>query len=139
MYNMYVHVCTSCLCFSHACVKSNFIATWSIASVFVYIAPSGSPTQFHVIVLNSTAIEAEWNPPLFNLRNGNIRGYKLFIQPVGGEETVIDIVTNASVPAEYIVSELQPNTAYILSILAYTTADGVRSIHLTARTYREGG
>ena len=95
--------------------------------------PTGPPTSFHVVVLNTTAIEVQWNLPLFQLRNGIIRGYRLFIQQQGEErERTINIVGNDT--TEYIISGLEPGTAYIVSALAYTVGDGPRSIHLTVST-----
>ena len=95
--------------------------------------PTGPPTSFHVVVLNTTAIEVQWNLPLFQLRNGIIRGYRLFIQQQEEEqERTINIVGNDT--TEYIISGLEPGTAYIVSALAYTVGDGPRSIHLTVST-----
>ena len=94
--------------------------------------PTAPPTSFHVVVLNTTAIEVQWGLPLWNLRNGIIRGYKLFVQQQGRQERMINIVGNDT--TEYIVSGLEPGTAYIVSALAYTVGDGPRSIHLTVLT-----
>jgi len=94
--------------------------------------PTGPPTAFHAVVLNSTAIEVQWNLPLFNLRNGIIRGYKLFVQRQNQEERTINIPGNRT--NEYILSRLDPGTAYVVSVLAYTVGDGPRSIHLTVIT-----
>ena len=94
--------------------------------------PTGPPTSFHVVVLNTTAIEVQWGLPLWNLRNGIIRGYKLFVQQQGQQERMINIAGNDT--TEYIVSGLEPGTAYIVSALAYTVGDGPRSIHLTVLT-----
>ena len=115
---------------------------FSLTSFFLSLSPSpfshlteptGPPTSFHVVVLNTTAIEVQWNLPLFQLRNGIIRGYRLFIQQEGEEqERTINIVGNDT--TEYIISGLEPGTAYIVSALAYTVGDGPRSIHLTVST-----
>ena len=105
----------------------------NLASCYFLPAPTGPPTNFHVVVLNSTGIEIQWNLPPYNLRNGIIRGFKLFVQPEGqGEEQVYTISNNET--DEYIVGRLTPSTAYVCSILAYTIADGPRSIHLTVIT-----
>ena len=37
----------------------------------------------------------------------------------------------------YIVGNLERNTAYTFSVLAYTVADGPKSIHLTVATLRK--
>ena len=105
----------------------------------ILVAPDGPPADFHVVVLNSTAIEAQWNIPSFNQRNGLIRGYILFVQQVGGIEEEID-VNNTAYAITYVVNDLLPDTAYVVSVLAYTMVglEGPRSIHLTARTYSFG-
>ena len=97
-------------------------------------APTGPPTSFHVVVINSTAVEVLYDLPLFDLTNGIVRGYKIFVDPADGssDEMVYNIVGNTTL--SYIVGGLKPATAYIFSILAYTVADGPRSIHLTAIT-----
>ena len=84
------------------------------------------------MVVNSTAIEALWELPAIDVRNGIIRGYKLFVQSSGRDIRNITIPNNQTLA--YIVSGLQRATLYTFSILAYTVADGPRSIFLTATT-----
>lgn len=67
------------------------------------------------------------------MRNGFIRGYKLFVQTRDGT-TVKSITIPDNETMAYIVGGLQRATAYTFSILAFTVADGPRSIHLTAVT-----
>ena len=95
-------------------------------------APDGPPTSFHLEVINSTAIEASWELPGVNVRNGIIRGYKLFVQSGGRVVRNITIANNQTLA--YIVSGLERATPDTFSILAYPVADGPRSIHLTAAT-----
>ena len=103
-----------------------------------HAAPSGPPTNFHVVVLNCTAVEAQWDLPRFDLRNGIIRGYKLFLgYPYGADIRKLIITGNTTV--SFIVSPLRPSTTYSFSILAYTVGDGPRSIHLSAQTRRLDG
>ena len=105
-----------------------------------YTAPTSAPDDFHVVVINSTAIEVEWELPPYNSRGGIIRGYRLFVQqlPVasGGQERTITIPDNTT--EGYIVGGLTPATHYRFSALAYTSVgDGPRSIHLTVATLGE--
>ena len=95
-------------------------------------APDGPPTSFHLVVVNGTAIEAMWELPEINVRNGIIRGYKLFIQ--SGSRDIRNITITNNQTLAYIVGGLERATPYTFSILAYTVADGPRSIHLTAAT-----
>ena len=134
--NTYIYYCT--LLYDYR------ILTYYIPLYIILIicspAPEGPPTNFHAIVLNRTAIEAQWDQPLLSLRNGNIRGYKLFVQPRGGSEREIDIPVNTTLGVSYIIRDLRPRTVYIISVLAYTTGEmrGPRSIHLTAQTLSLG-
>ena len=99
-----------------------------------HTAPSGPPSQFHIQAINETAIEAQWELPNQNERNGIIRGYKLYVQ--SADENVINVfnITNNNTLV-YVISDREPKTAYTVSILAYTNAgDGPKSIHLTAVT-----
>ena len=91
-----------------------------------------------MVVVNSTAIEVQYDLPPLDSRNGIIRGYKIFVEEAGGDgsEMVIDVMDNSSLA--YIVKGLKPATAYVFSMLAYTVGDGPRGIHLTAITNPEG-
>ena len=53
-----------------------------------------------------------------------------------GSERVIDVTNRRE--DEAIVGDLEPGTAYSFSVLAYTVADGPRSIYLTLSTFSEG-
>ena len=102
-------------------------------SISTFTAPDGPPTSFDLMVINSTAIEALWELPEIGVRNGIIRGYKLFVQSMGRDIRNITISNNQTLA--YIVGGLERSTPYTFSILAYTLAgDGPRSIHLTAVT-----
>ena len=96
-------------------------------------APTAPPAQFHLVPINTTAIEARWRLPHVNYRGGIILGYKIFMQTTdGGSETLFNTENNATV---YLIRGLQPATLYKFSVLAYTSAgDGPRSIHLTIST-----
>ena len=95
-------------------------------------APSGPPSQFHIEAINETAIEAQWDLPGRYERNGIIRGYRLFVLTGDLVVKVINITNNNTLV--YIIGGLEPSTAYTVSMLAYTVADGPKSIHLTAVT-----
>ena len=107
----------------------------TIPTLPVYTAPDGPPTSFNLVVVNSTAIEALWELPEINVRNGIIRGYKLFVQSSGKDIRNVTIMNNETLA--YIVGGLERATPYTFSILAYTVADGPRSIYLTAATLCE--
>ena len=99
---------------------------------YTLTAPGGPPSQFHIEAINETAIEAQWDLPGYYERNGIIRGYKLFVST--GDMVIRDINITNNNTVVYLVGGLEPRTAYTVSILAYTVADGPKSIHLTAVT-----
>ena len=106
--------------------------------MFLLTAPTGPPTSFHVVILNSTSVEVQYDLPLFDLRNGLIRGYKIFVEQADGKGNEVLYNISGNISFAYIIGELKPATAYVFSVLAYTVADGPRSIHLTAITNPEG-
>ena len=99
-----------------------------------HAAPTGAPRNFHVVAINKTAIEVQWDLPPFGSRGGVIRGYKLFFRAANGEEEMLINIPDNTTDV-YIVEGLEPNTSYTFSVLAYTSVgDGPRSIHLTIAT-----
>lgn len=64
----------------------------------------GPPTSFYLVVINSTAIEASWELPEIDVRNGIIRGYKLFVQSSGEDIRNVTITNNETLA--YIIGGL---------------------------------
>ena len=86
-------------------------------------------TNFHVEVLNSTAVEVTWRPPSSTIGiNGDIRGYKIFVEKVGGDQKIIDIPEATS--RTHHITGLEKLTTYFFSILMYTVGDGPLSVRL---------
>ena len=98
------------------------------------LAPLAPPEDFHLVAINTTSIEVQWDLPPYNYRGGVIRGYKIFVRPAtGGQERTIIVPDN--VTDEYIVTGLQRDTLYRFSVLAFTSAgDGPRTLILTLDT-----
>ena len=139
MVSCYLHIIfVNCSLTALCLFKSFFIAFLRYSHpILSPTAPSAPPTSFHVVILNSTAIELQWGLPVDTFRNGIIRGYKLFIKQQGTiDDTVITVLDNST--TEYIITGLTANTAYVCSMLAFTVADGPRTIHLTAITMEDG-
>ena len=91
-------------------------------------APDVSPANFHITVLNSTAVEASWTLPTSRTGfNGQLRGFKIVVG-VNGTERRIDIPDSTALA--YIITDLQPATQHTFSMLMYTVADGPEGIHL---------
>ena len=95
-------------------------------------APSSPPSQFHIEAINETAIEAQWDLPGRYERNGILQGYRLIVRTDNMVVRDINITKNNTLV--YIIGGLEPRTAYTVSVLAYTVANGPESIHLTAVT-----
>ena len=87
---------------------------------FFSTAPEGPPTNFHVIVINSTSVEVQWDAPLRTLQNGEILGYIVFVLPDGGTERQIDFPTNSTdFDVARIIAGLTPSSTYSFSVIAY--------------------
>ena len=69
--------------------------------------------------------------PSYNDLNGILRGYKLTVQSLGSNKSMIDLSPDIT---EYLIKHLTPSTSYEVSVLAYTIGDGPKSIHLLATT-----
>uniref|UniRef100_A0A670KKX1 protein-tyrosine-phosphatase n=1 Tax=Podarcis muralis TaxID=64176 RepID=A0A670KKX1_PODMU len=100
--------------------------------------PSAPPRKVEVEVLNSTAIQVSWRSPLQNRQHGQIRGYQVhYIRMENGEASglpqikdvmLADAQVSAAAAAEMIIAGLQPETAYSITVAAYTMkGDGARS------------
>nr|XP_034974762.1 receptor-type tyrosine-protein phosphatase S isoform X1 [Zootoca vivipara] len=102
--------------------------------------PSAPPRKVEVEVLNSTAIQVFWRSPLQNRQHGQIRGYQVhYIRMENGEASglpqIKDVMladaqweTDDTAEYEMIIAGLQPETAYSITVAAYTMkGDGTRS------------
>uniref|UniRef100_A0A670KI00 protein-tyrosine-phosphatase n=1 Tax=Podarcis muralis TaxID=64176 RepID=A0A670KI00_PODMU len=102
--------------------------------------PSAPPRKVEVEVLNSTAIQVSWRSPLQNRQHGQIRGYQVhYIRMENGEASglpqIKDVMladaqweTDDTAEYEMIIAGLQPETAYSITVAAYTMkGDGARS------------
>ncbi|XP_032992852.1 receptor-type tyrosine-protein phosphatase S isoform X5 [Lacerta agilis] len=102
--------------------------------------PSAPPRKVEVEVLNSTAIQVFWRSPLQNRQHGQIRGYQVhYIRMENGEANglpqIKDVMladaqweTDDTAEYEMIIAGLQPETAYSITVAAYTMkGDGARS------------
>ena len=93
------------------------------------IAPTIAIRDFHIIIINSTAVEVVWQPPSTTVGvNGVIRGYKLFVDKINGNQTVINIVGGEN--RTHLVTGLEQSATYSFSILMYTVGDGPLSVKL---------
>ncbi len=104
------------------------------------LAPSGPPTDFHIVVLNSTTVEVQWEDPLVNTQNGEITSYVIFVRSRDGTEREIEIFTNSTeFDVARLVTDLAPSTEYSFSVSAVNAGGrGPQTLILTGTTYAIG-
>ncbi|CAI8040608.1 Soluble scavenger receptor cysteine-rich domain-containing protein SSC5D [Geodia barretti] len=91
--------------------------------------PTIAISAFHVTVVNSTVVEVTWQPPSTTVGiNGDLRGFKLFVDKIDGNQTIIDIP--GALNRAYFVTDLEELATYLFSILMYTVGDGPLSVRL---------
>uniref|UniRef100_A0A4W6F1S3 Receptor-type tyrosine-protein phosphatase F n=1 Tax=Lates calcarifer TaxID=8187 RepID=A0A4W6F1S3_LATCA len=101
--------------------------------------PGAPPRKLEVEAINSTAIRVTWKPPLQGKQHGQIRGYQVIFSRLEngeprGQPNIMDVVLpeaqvlDDSTEHEAIISGLQSETTYSVTVAAYTTkGDGARS------------
>ncbi|XP_043909993.1 receptor-type tyrosine-protein phosphatase S-like isoform X4 [Protopterus annectens] len=93
--------------------------------------PSAPPRKVEVEVMNSTAIKVLWRSPVPNKQHGQIRGYQVhYVKMENGEALGLPHIKDVMLAdaQEMIITGLQPETAYSVTVAAYTTkGDGARS------------
>ncbi|XP_077201128.1 receptor-type tyrosine-protein phosphatase delta isoform X30 [Paroedura picta] len=115
-------------------------STAEISARTMQSIPSGPPRKVEVEAVNSTSVKVTWRSPVPNKQHGQIRGYQVhYVKMENGEprgQPMLKDIMLADAQWEYddttehemIISGLQPETTYSLTVTAYTTkGDGARS------------
>nr|XP_032659274.1 receptor-type tyrosine-protein phosphatase delta isoform X23 [Chelonoidis abingdonii] len=115
-------------------------STAEISARTMQSIPSGPPRKVEVEAVNSTSVKVSWRSPVPNKQHGQIRGYQVhYVRMENGEpkgQPMLKDIMLADAQWEYddtaehemIISGLQPETTYSLTVTAYTTkGDGARS------------
>ncbi|XP_040213945.1 receptor-type tyrosine-protein phosphatase delta isoform X26 [Rana temporaria] len=115
-------------------------STTEISAKTLQSIPSGPPRKVEVEAVNSTSVKVFWRSPVPNKQHGQIRGYQVhYVRMENGESKgppMLKDVMLADAQWEYddttehemLISGLQPETAYAITVTAYTTkGDGARS------------
>ncbi|XP_042311385.1 receptor-type tyrosine-protein phosphatase delta isoform X27 [Sceloporus undulatus] len=115
-------------------------STAEISARTMQSIPSGPPRKVEVEAVNSTSVKVSWRSPVPNKQHGQIRGYQVhYVKMENGEprgQPMLKDIMLADAQWEYddttehemIISGLQPETTYSLTVTAYTTkGDGARS------------
>ncbi|XP_032439026.1 receptor-type tyrosine-protein phosphatase S isoform X19 [Xiphophorus hellerii] len=102
--------------------------------------PSGPPRKVEVEAVNSSSIKVIWRSPVPTKQHGQIRGYQVhYVRMVNGEPTGQPVIKDILIDDaqwdyddttehEMIITELQAETTYSVTVAAYTTkGDGARS------------
>lgn len=93
--------------------------------------PSGPPRKVEVEAVNSTSVKVTWRSPVPNKQHGQIRGYQVhYVKMENGEPKGQPMLKDVMLAdaQDMIISGLQPETSYSLTVTAYTTkGDGARS------------
>ncbi|XP_054982010.1 receptor-type tyrosine-protein phosphatase S isoform X12 [Sorex araneus] len=102
--------------------------------------PSAPPRKVEAEALNATAIRVLWRSPAPGRQHGQIRGYQVHYVRMEGAEArgpprIKDVMladaqweTDDTAEYEMVITDLQPETAYSVTVAAYTMkGDGARS------------
>uniref|UniRef100_A0A2K6GYK2 protein-tyrosine-phosphatase n=1 Tax=Propithecus coquereli TaxID=379532 RepID=A0A2K6GYK2_PROCO len=102
--------------------------------------PSAPPRKVEAEALNATAIRVLWRSPAPGRQHGQIRGYQVHYVRMEGAEArgpprIKDVMladaqweTDDTAEYEMVITNLQPETAYSVTVAAYTMkGDGARS------------
>ena len=90
-------------------------------------------------VKNSTSIEASWQLPPAEDRNGVIRGFKLFYKKKGSSGSSTQLTINSNSTLTKVVAGLDEYTEYEFEVLAFTSVgDGPNSFVVSERTMEDG-
>ena len=90
-------------------------------------------------VKNSTSIEASWQLPPAEDRNGVIGGFKLFYKKKGSSGSSTQITINSKSTLTKVVAGLDEYTEYEFEVLAFTSVgDGPNSSVVSERTMEDG-
>ena len=101
--------------------------------------PSKAPSSFSLTAKTSTSIEASWQLPPADSRNGIIRGFKLFYKKKGSSGSSTQIKITSESTRTKVVTGLDEYTEYEFQVLAFTSVgDGPNGTVISLRTKEDG-
>ena len=101
--------------------------------------PSKAPSSFSLTAKTSTSIEASWQSPPADSRNGIIRGFKLFYKKKGSSGSSTQIKITSESTRTKVVTGLDEYTEYEFQVLAFTSVgDGPNGTVMSVRTKEDG-
>ena len=104
-----------------------------------FAVPSQAPSNLSATVKTSTSIEASWQLPPEDFRNGNITGFKLLYKKKGSSESSTELTINSGSTLTKVVTGLDKYTEYEFQVLAFTSVgDGPKSTVKVEKTREDG-
>ena len=101
--------------------------------------PSQAPSNFSVTARTSTSIEASWQLPPADSRNGIIRGFKMFYKKKGSAGSSTQRKINSISTRTQVVTGLEKYTEYEFQVLAFTSVgDGPNGTLMSVQTNEDG-
>ena len=107
--------------------------------MFSIAVPTKPPSNFSLTAETSTSIEASWQLPPAEDRNGIITGFKLFYKKKGSAELPTRLTINSGSTLTKVVSGLDKYTEYEFQVLAFTSVgDGPNSTVKSETSLEDG-
>ena len=104
-----------------------------------FVAPTKAPSSLSLTAKTSTSIEASWQLPPAEDRNGNITGFKLFYKKKDSSGSSTEKTINGGSTLTKVVAGLDKYTEYEFEVLAFTSVgDGPKSSLESQRTMEDG-
>ena len=104
-----------------------------------FAVPSQAPSNLSATAKTSTSIEASWQLPPEDFRNGKITGFKLFHKKKSSSESSSELTINSGSTLTKVFIGLDKYAEYEFRILAFTSVgDGPNSTVMSVRTKEDG-
>ena len=104
-----------------------------------FVAPTKAPSSLSLTAKTSTSIEASWQLPPAEDRNGNITGFKLFYKKKDSSGSSTEKTINGGSNLTKVVTGLDKYTEYEFEVSAFTSVgDGPKSSVESQRTLEDG-
>ena len=108
-------------------------------SNLLFVVPTQAPGNLSLTAKTSISIEASWQLPPAEDRNGIITGFTVFYKKNGSSDSFTQITINSGSTLKKVVSGLDEYTEYEFQVLAFTAVgDGPKSSTKTERTKQDG-
>jgi len=107
--------------------------------MFSIVVPTKPPSNFSLTAETSTSIEASWQLPPADDRNGIITGFKLFYKKKRSAESPIQLTIHSGSTLIKVFSGLDKYTEYEFQVLAFTSVGDGPNSTVKSETSKEDG